>query len=340
MKLSTLGYYGFSNLGDEAVLAGIRAALATEKRFEGAELMVLSNAPEETRRLHPGVLAADRWSWRGAWDALSGTDLFLFGGGSLLQDATSARSVLWYFLMASLARKRAKKLLWWGQGIGPLTSPLPRKLTRILASRADALTVRDERSAQLLKEIGVRGSIDVAADPAFALEPTPHAQRVGTIYALRRWREAAVETWSFLSGAPTPLVGVPMHLPDDRDVLGDGSGMWDWKERGASIAETLGYFAASDLVVAMRLHALIFAARCAVPFVAISYDPKVDALAKAAGQEDALLPVATATTETMSDAVERVLKSAPARRERLRAFAEQQRTLALVPARRATELLG
>jgi polysaccharide pyruvyl transferase CsaB len=339
MKLAALGYYGFSNLGDEAVLAGIRAALATESRFHGSELLVLSNAPQETKRLHPGVTATDRWAWRGAWEALAGTDLFVLGGGSLLQDATSVKSVLWYFLMASLARKRAKKLLWWGQGIGPLSSPLSRKLTALLANRADAVTVRDERSSRLLKEIGVRGSIELVADPAFALEPSTATERVGTILALRGW-QGIKPGWAVPKAAPGPLVWVPMHLPDDHDILQGEDALYNWKESGETIAETMGRFAASELVIAMRLHALIFAARCGVPFVPISYDPKVDALAQAAGQQDVLLPVALASDETMKQTVERVMDSAPERRERLRAFAAERRVAALLPARRAAELLA
>ncbi|MGC4047933.1 MAG: polysaccharide pyruvyl transferase CsaB [Armatimonas sp.] len=339
MKLAALGYYGFSNLGDEAVLAGIRSALATESRFDGAEFLVLSNAPEETKRLHPGVTATDRWSWKGAWDALSGTDLFLFGGGSLLQDATSVKSVLWYFLMASLARKRAKKLLWWGQGIGPLNSPHSRRLTSILARRADIISVRDERSAELLKEIGVSGSIDLVADPAFALEPAEHSQTTGTLLSLRAW-PGSTGNWTVPAKAPQPLLYLPMHLPEDKEILKPGVEVLDSKESGATIAETMGRFAASELVIAMRLHALIFAARCGVPFVPISYDPKVDALAKAAGQQDVLLPTALVTDETMNEMVEKVMESAAARRVRLQAFAAERRSAALLPARRAAELFA
>lgn len=340
MKISALGYYGFSNLGDEAVLAGIRAALATERRFDGAEFLVLSNDPAETVRLHAGVSATDRWAWSGAWDALSGTDLFILGGGSLLQDATSVKSVLWYFLMASLARKRAKKVLWWGQGIGPLASPTSRKLVKILASRADALTVRDEKSAQLLKEIGARGSMDVVADPAFALTPsqTSGDDRGGTVLAPRRWKDASPD-WSLPARAPLPLVRLPMHLPGDREALGgSAAGLYDWKERGASVTDVLGRIEAAELVVAMRLHALIFAARCATPFVAVSYDPKVDALAEAAGQTDALLPVSQLSRKSLADAVERVLDTASARRETLRGFAQTQSALALRPAKIASGL--
>ncbi len=337
VKIAALGYYGFSNLGDEAVLAGIRAALKSERLFDSSEFLVLSNDPAETRRLHPGAGATDRWSWRGAWDSLGSTDLFILGGGSLLQDATSARSVLWYFLMASLARKRSKKLLWWGQGIGPLSSPLSRKLTSILARRADVLTVRDEKSARLLKEIGARGSIEVVADPAFALEPTASNIPVGTILALRRWPGAAFN-WAIPSTAPKPRSWVPMHLPGDREIPGRGELLYDWKESGATISETLGRFAASELVIAMRLHALIFAARCGVPFVALSYDPKVDALARAAGQEDALLNVQTVTTENLKTMVERVMQTAPERRAQLRAFASERQSAARIPARLGAEL--
>jgi polysaccharide pyruvyl transferase CsaB len=351
LRAAALGYYGFGNLGDEAVLAGIRRALGTV--FD-TDLLALSNDPDETMRLHPGVRAANRWQFREMAGILKDTDLFILGGGSLLQDATSARSVVWYALMALLARRRAKRVIWWGQGIGPLSAPTSRRLVGIIANQADVLTVRDKDSATLLKAVGARGSIETVADPAFALEPAPEASTESAapaaLLSLREWKSdelgrALGEKWptvQSLDRRNVPVRAVPMHVPDDaeymRRTLGESIPIDDWKASGETIAETLRRFTDARLVVAMRLHALIFAARSAVPFVALSYDPKVDALVKAAGQEDTMLPLNGITTATLRGAMERALANEAERRARLTHFAASQREQALLPARLVSEM--
>jgi polysaccharide pyruvyl transferase CsaB len=333
VKITALGYYGFDNLGDEAVLAGIRTAL--REPFPDAQTLVLTHDAPATQSLHPGVQTANRWRWRDALAALQGTDLFVFGGGSLLQDATSARSVLWYTLMALLARKKAKRVLWWGQGIGPLSTPLSQKLVRVIGNQADALTVRDEKSAALLKEIGVRRSIEVVADPAFALDPQPTSLPSGTLVALRRWPGVSPETLAH-SLATSGTLAIPMHLPDDLEVHAELP-CFNWRTESASVQEVLGRFAVAEATVAMRLHALIFSARCATPFVALSYDPKVTALAQSAGQEDVLLSAREATPESLRAALQNVRETAASRREQLHAFAQSERTRARRPAALAAE---
>ena len=354
MKIAALGYYGFQNLGDEAVLAGIRAALKTERVFDNAQFMVLSNAPDTTVRLHPGTLAANRWSFRETSHALTGTDLFILGGGSLLQDATSAKSVVWYALVSRLARAKARRVLWWGQGVGPLRSKLSRFVVGHIAGQADALTVRDEKSRELLKVCGARGVIEVVADPAFALQPISRAdygaEIAPIILALRPWKgpvDARLRRIFDTQVLDAPVYPLPMHLPED-NVFMNGlhganpvqSATATWSENG--VQDALNRVAAARLVVAMRLHALIFAARCHVPFVALSYDPKVDALAAASGQEDALLNVndTALTRETLLATIARVRDTDAERRETLRTFAAQQNILAKRPATIAATLLS
>lgn len=351
-RVVVLGYYGFGNLGDEAVLAGIRQSLGDA--LGAAEICVLSNDPDATRRLHPGVRAVNRWRWRAVIPALRGADLFVLGGGSLLQDATSARSVLWYTLLALLARRLCRRVLWWGQGVGPLGAAASRRLVGLIARQADALTVRDAASADLLKAVGATGSIELVADPAFVLEPARGRDRGSdaTLVALRSWGsgERALRTvfggraaWERLAArAGSEIVAYPMHLPDDaaflRGLEVDAPGV-DWQADNEGPEEALARFAAARLAVAMRLHALIFAARGATPFVALSYDPKVDALARAAGQADALIPVDALTGEALENTIETVLATRTERAARLRSFAGEQAIRARRPAEIAAEWL-
>ncbi len=377
MNVAALGYYGFGNLGDEAVLAGIRAALKTEAKFDNARFLVLSNDPDRTTGFHPGTVAANRWKWREAAAALTGTDLFILGGGSLLQDVTSVKSVVWYVLMAQIARAKSRRVLWWGQGIGPLKSRVSRVLTRFIASQADAITVRDEKSAALLKGIGVRGSIEVVADPAFALDPEPWREIHGgsgqiiraedyglggdhLLMAIRSWKtndflrqigypgfvksgdaRGQLDKQMAVAAGAGCVADFRMFPMEDASLLAMGP-VWHWEVGYASIRQIVYVFATARMVVAMRLHALIFAARCAVPFVALSYDPKVDALARASGQEDVLLDVndTSLTREKLLETITRVRDTDAARRATLREFAAAQGVLAKRPAAIAAGLFS
>ena len=203
-----------------------------------------------------------------------------------------------------------------------------------------------------MKAIGVRGSISTAADPAFALDPEPassfpssHDAHLPTLLALRAWKDdalgramAGANFSSLLGGDREARVTlVPMHLPEDADYMTqllpkNTESVGDWRGKGVTPAQVMGTFTAAELVVSMRLHALIFAARCATPFIALSYDPKVKALARAAGQEDALLAVESVMPELLKSTVEKVRATAKERRHTLGDFAETQRSQAKIPA--------
>ena len=357
LNFAVSGYYGCGNAGDEAVLAGINASFARQAGGR-VRLTVLSQDPAATTKLH-GLEAIDRMNMAQVRTALRQSDLLLSGGGSLLQDTTSVRSLLYYLWIARMARQAGKPVMFYAQGMGPLHRPISRLLVRQTANRAAFLTVRDEPSARLLKAIGVTNPrLEVTADPAFALMPASE-ETVDTILrqeGLLRDKDAplvAVALRPWAGSGPSPLdkyarllteleeqtgaqvVLLPMHAGEDVAFaldLAQRTGKPDAFPviQGAHAPDVLlGIIGRMQAVVAMRLHALIFAARLAVPPFALAYDPKVANLMNLLGVADSLASwndfdpgaVATQVAALISD---RVARSADLQ---IRAAALEQRAL-------------
>ena len=85
--IALLGYYGYDNIGDEAVLEGIVFALrqSAAKRNVKLDITVLSADPDTTRK-RCDVNATDRKNIKNVISALNKCDALVVGGGSLFQD--------------------------------------------------------------------------------------------------------------------------------------------------------------------------------------------------------------------------------------------------------------
>ena len=119
MRVVLSGYYGFGNLGDEALLEVIVAQLRA--RFPACVIDVLSANPERTRSQF-GIEATPRWNMGEVREAIRRADVVLSGGGGLLQSATSLRSVVYYAGILREAVRVKRKSMIFAQSIGPLDS--------------------------------------------------------------------------------------------------------------------------------------------------------------------------------------------------------------------------
>ena len=295
MKLLQLGYAGHGNAGDEALLAAELAAL----RAAGSEpdIRVVSGDPDATLRLH-GVDAVARSDPFALHKALRWCDGLVVGGGSLLQDVTSARPVAFYAGLALAAGRLGKVVSWYAAGLGPLSRRGNQKLAARALARADYLSVRDPVSLELADDLGVIGA-ELVGDPVLAgvpMVPVPAVKPVRTgrpllAVALRPWADDGwlddVVIALTVLAEDMDLVLVPMQAGVDVE-LAEAVARLVETSRGIPVelvGHDGGYVAAisalqhADLVLGMRLHALIAAAAANRPFVALSYDPKVDAFA-------------------------------------------------------------
>ncbi|MET9019429.1 polysaccharide pyruvyl transferase CsaB [Actinopolymorpha sp. NPDC004070] len=319
MRVALLGYFGFGNAGDEAILAAeiaaLRAAFAAEVP-EGASadqaepaFVVISGDPDHTRRTH-GVDAVSRTDVRAVLAALRSSAALVAGGGSLLQDVTSARPVAFYAGTMLAARAVGTPVFVYAQGLGPVRRPVNRALTGAALRASRYVALRDADSVALAERLGVR-DVDLVPDPVLGLDlsaehpPSLGGERPRLAVALRPW--AGSEHWlpavrSALAelAAETDVVLVPFHAGQDADLarelaadLGPGASVVDVEPAGGDGHQAaLDAVAGATAVLGMRLHALIAAAGAGRPFVALSYDPKVAAFADRVGRPvAATLPI-------------------------------------------------
>lgn len=281
MRLLLSGYYGFGNLGDEAILSGLVGAF----RQRGHEVTVLSGDPAATEVQHD-VRAAHRT--RGLIGELLRCDALVSGGGGLLQDVTSARSLSYYLTTIRLARLIGKRVAIYGQSLGPLTGDGKRRVAR--AVRGVPAFWRDEQSRRLARELGLDDRS--TADAALLLAPqrppgpaddgpvllVPRSGHPDHNQALQRLAGSLID-----EGARVTAVALH-HGPDDAEVAGLMRAVPGVEVADArSPAHLLELLAGVRFVVSARLHGCILAAAAGVPFAALSYDPKVEGFAERVG---------------------------------------------------------
>ncbi len=288
------GYYGFGNLGDEALLDVIVGRLRA--RYPAATIDVLSGDPPGTaERL--GVTATPRADFAAVGRAIDRADVVLSGGGGLLQNVTSLRSLFYYAGIIRRAVRARKRTMIFAQSIGPL-DVFGRAVVRACCGGIDAATVRDERSRALLAALVPNVPVERTADPVFAFEPPAEPLDLRAegldgpnplaIVSVRRWQHgdgtianvaAIVDRLAEEHGVQVAFL--PLGGPPDADV----STSIIRRARSTPVllpeyplAHAAQIIGRASFVVGMRLHALIIAARLGVPFAAIPYDPKVTSL--------------------------------------------------------------
>lgn len=295
------GAYGMGNSGDEAILDAIVAEMRAIDPLMPLTVMTRDPAGASARL---GLTAVHTFNFPRFLAVMRRRALYINGGGSLIQDVTSRRS-LWYYLFTLRAAKRLGcKVMMYGCGIGPVKRPGGVERTRrVLNSCVDAITLREPDSIEELARFGVtKPEIILASDPALTLPSAP-AEEVDTAleaagaapegkyicFALRLWPGFGEKAGVFAAAARhaheayglTPVFLPINHLDDGQaaalvaEKLGDTPHVL--LPGPMSSALVIGLMSRMQVVVSMRLHGLIFAAGQGVPLIGVSYDPKVTA---------------------------------------------------------------
>lgn len=167
-KIVISGYYGFNNAGDEAMLSAIIQSLRST--FDTPEITVISGSPAKTSWIFD-VKAIPRFGMLPIIKSIFRSDLIISGGGSLLQDVTSWKSMIYYLSIITLGVLFRKRVFLYSQGIGPVRYRVIRIVLKHVLNHVDVITVRDKESKGFLERLGVKRRIYTTADAVLSLHP-------------------------------------------------------------------------------------------------------------------------------------------------------------------------
>ena len=305
------GAYGQNNAGDEAVL---KAMLAEFRSIDpDMPLWVMTRKPNQTRLAYR-VGAMYTFNIPAFCYRMHKCRLYANGGGSLIQDVTSHRSLWFYLFTLTAARFLGSKVMMYGCGIGPIRSPANRRLASKVINRcADVITLRDQASQEELNALNViRPRIVLAADPAVSLPAAPPEEAEAVLeeaglcpWKGQRYLGVTVRPWPGLENKLSTFAAaidyayehhglLPVFIPIEgrQDTLAAQQVAALLKKAPAAILPpcdrselAIALSARMDVALSMRLHALIFAAARGVPLVGVVYDPKVSAFLDCVDQD-------------------------------------------------------
>lgn len=313
-RVVVCGYYGFENLGDEAILGVLIDRI--RRQFADAEITVLAGSVAAIRRDH-GVAAIHWQDVAATRAAVFAADHVIVGGGGLFEDLfmtpnstlhTSGHGGLTYYGgVALLAQAAGVPTTIESVGVGPLTSDRSRDFAAAVFAGATAVRVRDPGSAELVDELAGSGTAELVLDPAWAVQPAPATvgqrilidEGIGELLDLTDTRRAlavSVRPWKsfdtaeLIKGLRTiaerdsrPLLFVPFsrgHRQADSDLRASLAMAAELPNAAVlsgryNASEIASVLGVCDATVAMRLHASILSLRAGTPTVGLAYHVKV-----------------------------------------------------------------
>ena len=283
-KYIVSGYIGFDNFGDEAI-----AKVLTEKLkiLNAEKITLISSNPEKSAKLY-GVEACSMLKFFGA---LKNSDVLVSGGGSLLQDVTSLKSLIYYLGVIYAALFMRKKVIIFAQGIGPINSSAGKFLTGLALRHAEKISVRDKKSQELLKSWGITS--ELVKDPILELN-LPIKNKKGIVGVQLRNYPTLTET--FLNNLADEIVKrfsdkkvQIFSFQDNIDLDTCDKFARTLNKKGfknvevfkkLSINEVFDKISELEYMIGMRFHANVVAIKSGVKTLAINYDVKVKKLAQ------------------------------------------------------------
>ncbi len=323
------GYYGFNNFGDDMVARTLITEL--KKAHPQLEMCVLSKNPKSTS-VSLGVDSMDRYSFMKLFKIIKQSEIYAYGGGTLLTDITSRKSLQYYTTTLMYAKRHGLKTAVIANGLGPFVHKSSENAVRKLLDKVDTLAFRDNNSFEYAKRLSGNIKPYLTADLALLFEPSNEAMKSiraflaannlseGNYFvvSLRDWKNIPRDYTSTIAQAcdhiseKHGLTPVFVPLQPSKDTRISEEVCMKTKTRSViaysvnDVDNVCALIQNAGFTLAMRLHPLIYSYSASIPFLGLSYDEKVSAFIKEVDRDD-YLDVSDITLSPLTEMIDKAL---------------------------------
>lgn len=343
MKITVCGNFGVTNIGDEAILGGVKVLLA--EAFPGSEITVQGKGnlfPCGIRSFLKSLVKPSLWETPALM--VKASDLYILGGGGLFDDTEGPFISSFWALQGLIAARTYKKpLIIMGVSLGAIRF-WNKFLVKHLFKSAKVVAVRDQASLKILQSWGITKGIQIPDLSLFypydsnVLPKLPKPKDKYIILSIRPFKNNDENMYKILAqlcdyitgkyGFYIRLLPLQKDLYNDTIVLNKIFEQSNYKDKikkdefSDDIPKVLEVFQQGEAAITMRFHAGIFALLANTPFLAFSYMQKVTHFWETVGYPG-MLPIEKINLNDLQEKFDQILQEKPFYRGKLAAIKTQ-----------------
>lgn len=319
------GYYGAGNFGDDIILLSIIKSLY--QKFSNINVTVISRDAAPIPKGNYKFDVVSRYDLKKMISVIKNSDMFILGGGGIFHDYSGVdlsnhfnerdRGIDYYSVPLEIAYLLGKPTMAYGIGVGPLFNEETVKNLKTVLNWINVISVRDEKSREILKKIDPNCNVTTIVDPAVNLYKAQRSIKspddlkkvkpaVGI--CLRNWFFSKKEQGLFINQMAQisdyicnkygyKVVLFPFNVSKtDKTLLNSVYENVKNKQKirvfqQNSLQETMKLIEGMKFIIGMRLHSLVVSTSRGIPAIGISYDNKVKNYMDLVGLKEFCLPV-------------------------------------------------
>jgi len=274
------GYFGFENIGDDAILL-------SEINFLKKENFIPIILTKSDKKIF-NEESIDRYNFLKIIKFKNQFNSFILGGGGILQDSTSFRSLIYYLSLINLMKFLNKKVILLNIGIGEIKREISKKLLLKTLKKCDLIIFRDEYSYNFFDDLSNKF---ISSDSSFYLNFQKKEKEDLILVSLRYFKNLDLNKFKIFIDRLKEKISLNFEFivfSKEEIELAKYLNLNYFYSKNP--VETIEKISTSKFLIGTRYHSIIFSILTETPFIGLIYDIKVKNLIDDLGLNNLIYP--------------------------------------------------